>query len=415
MKKRVVITGMGAVTPIGNNVQDFWDALLRGDNGVDIITRFDVSEFSVKIGAEVKNFDPTERIEKKEVRRMDRFTQYALYASGEAIDDSGLLKSNYDRYRVGILIASGIGGIETLGREFEVMKAKGVGRVSPFLVPMMIPNIAGGYVSIKYGFKGPNFCVVSACASASHAIGESYRMILRGEADVMITGGSEAPFTPLALAGFANMKALSARNDEPDRASRPFDRDRDGFVMGEGAGILVLEDYEHAVRRGARIYAEIVGYGSSADAYHITAPEPNAEGPSLSIKYAIKEAGISPEEVDYINAHGTSTPLNDKVETLAIKKVFGDYAYKIPISSTKSMIGHLLGAAGGVEAIAAIMSIVTGKIHKTRNYENPDPECDLYYVPDGPIEREVRYALSNSFGFGGHNATLLFKKYEGER
>ncbi len=413
MKKRVVITGMGAVTPIGNNVKDFWNALLRGDNGVDIITRFDVSEFSVKIGAEVKNFDPTLRIEKKEVRRMDRFTQYALFASGEAIDDSGLLKSEYDKYRVGILIASGIGGIETLGREFEVMKAKGVGRVSPFLVPMMIPNIAGGYVSIKYGFKGPNFCVVSACASASHAIGESYRMILRGEADVMITGGSEAPFTPLALAGFANMKALSARNEEPDRASRPFDRDRDGFVMGEGAGILVLEDYEHAIRRGARIYAEIVGYGVSADAYHITAPEPNAEGPSLSIKYALKDAGIQPEEIDYINAHGTSTPLNDRVETLAIKKVFGEYAYRIPISSTKSMIGHLLGAAGGVEAIATVMSVVTGRIHMTRNYENPDPECDLYYVPDGPIEREVRYALSNSFGFGGHNATLIFKRFEG--
>ncbi len=403
---------MGAVTPIGNNTNDFWNALLRGDNGVGIIQRFDVSEFSVRIGAEVKNFDPTEKIDRKEARRMDRFTQYALFASDEAIEDSELLKSDYDKYRVGILIASGIGGIETLGREFEVMKAKGVNRVSPFLVPMMIPNIAGGWVSIKYGFKGPNFCVVSACASASHAIGESYRMILRGDADVMITGGSEAPFTPLALAGFANMKALSARNDEPDKASRPFDKNRDGFVMGEGAGIIILEEYEHAKKRGARIYAEIVGYGVSADAYHITAPEPNADGPSLSIKYALEEAGVKPEEIGYINAHGTSTPLNDKVETLAIKKVFGDYAYKVPISSTKSMIGHLLGAAGGVEAIATILSIYHGKIHKTRNYETPDPECDLYYVPDGPIEREIRYAISNSFGFGGHNATLLFKKFE---
>ncbi len=412
MKKRVVITGMGAVTPIGNNVKDFWDALLRGDNGIDTIKRFDVSEFSVRIGAEVKNFDPTQKIDRKETRRMDRFTQYALYASSEAIEDSKLLESDYDKHRVGILIASGIGGIETLGREFEVMKARGVNRVSPFLVPMMIPNIAGGWVSIKFGFKGPNFCVVSACASASHAIGESYRMILRGEADVMITGGSEAPFTPLALAGFSNMKALSTRNDEPDKASRPFDRERDGFVMGEGAGILILEELEHARRRGARIYAEIVGYGATADAYHITAPEPDAEGPSLSIKYALEDGGVKPEMIDYINAHGTSTPLNDKVETLAIKKVFGDYAYKIPISSTKSMIGHLLGAAGGVEAIATILSIHEGKIHKTRNYENPDPDCDLYYVPDGPIEKDVKFAISNSFGFGGHNATLLFKKFE---
>ncbi len=412
MKKRVVITGMGAVTPIGNSVKDFWDALLRGDNGIDTITRFDVTEFSVRIGAEVKNFDPTQRIDRKETRRMDRFTQYALYASSEAIEDSKLLESDYDKYRVGVLIASGIGGIETLGREFEVMKAKGVNRVSPFLVPMMIPNIAGGWVSIKFGFKGPNFCVVSACASASHAIGESYRMILRGEADVMITGGSEAPFTPIALAGFSNMKALSTRNDEPDKASRPFDKERDGFVMGEGSGILILEELEHARRRGAKIYAEIIGYGATADAYHITAPEPDAEGPALSIKYALEDGEVRPEMIDYINAHGTSTPLNDKVETLAIKKVFGDYAYKVPISSTKSMIGHLLGAAGGVEAIATIMSIYEGKIHKTRNYENPDPECDLYYVPDGPIKKDVKFAISNSFGFGGHNAALLFKKFE---
>jgi 3-oxoacyl-[acyl-carrier-protein] synthase II len=414
--RRVVITGLGAITPLGQTVKETWENLVKGKSGVGYIDRFDTSNLPVKIAAQIRNFDPLKRLSQKEagvpIKKLDLFSIYALWAAEEAIEDSALLKGPFDPDRVGVIIASGIGGVETLEREIIVGYTKGYDKISPYFIPMMIPDMASGLIAIKYRFKGPNYCTVSACASSAHAIGDAFRLIRYGDADVMVVGGSEAPIIPTAVAGFSSMKALSTRNDEPEKASRPFDRDRDGFVMGEGAAVLVLEEYEHAMKRGAKIYAELVGYGATADAYHITAPCVDGEGAVKCMLRALEDAKLSPDEVDYINAHGTSTKLNDAVETLAIKKVFGERAYKIPISSTKSMIGHLLGAAGAIEAVATIMTIHTGIIHPTINYENPDPECDLDYVPNEARKKEVNVAISNSFGFGGHNVCLVFKKLE---
>ena len=412
--RRVVVTGLGALTPLGKTVEEYFKNLIEAKNGIRFIDRFDTSNLKTKIAGLIPDdFDPLDRLEKKEagvmLSKMDPFLIYSLYATVEAVQDSGIL-GNVDPTKVGVIIASGIGGIQTLVRETIMYEKKG--RVSPYLVPMMIPDMASGLVSMKYGFMGPNFTTISACSSAANAIGEAFRLIQHGDADVIIAGGAEAPVMPVAIAGFNSARALSTRN-EPDKASRPFDKDRDGFVMGEGAGILVLEELEHALKRGARIYAEMVGYGLTADAYHITAPREDGLGAAMAMERALKDAGLKPEEVDYINAHGTSTQLNDVMETRAIKKVFGDYAYKIPISSTKSMIGHLLGAAGGVESVATVKTIVEGIIHPTRNLDNPDPECDLDYVPWKARKKDVRVALSNSFGFGGHNVTLAYKKFEG--
>ncbi len=410
MKRRVVVTGIGAVTPLGNNVKDSWEALIKGVSGVDYITRFDASDFGCRIAAEVKNFDGSLYFDKKELRRTDLFLQYAISASVEAIKDSGLDLDSEDKTRIGVLIGSGIGGLITIEENARALFEKGPRRISPFFIPMAIVNMASSMVSIRFGIKGPQSAVCTACATGSNAIGDAFKIIQRGDADVMITGGAEAAICPLGIAGFSVMRALSTRNDDPKRASRPFDRERDGFVMGEGAGILVLEEYERAKRRGAKIYAEIIGYGMSGDAFHITMPDEDGEGAALCMKAALKDAGISPEEVDYINAHGTSTPLNDKTETLAIKRVFGEHAYKLAISSNKSMIGHLLGAAGAVEAIFTILTIKEGIIPPTINYEYPDPDCDLDYVPNVARKADVRVALSNSFGFGGVNATLVFRK-----
>jgi 3-oxoacyl-[acyl-carrier-protein] synthase II len=414
--RRVVITGMGALTPLGKNVNEFWNNLIEGKSGIRKIDRFDVSNLKTQIaGLLPKDFEPLERLQKKEagvpINKLDRFSIYALYCSIEAFEDAKLYNVNPDR--VGVIIASGIGGIETLVGEIKIAFEKGYDRISPYLVPMMIPDMASGLISIKFGFKGPNFCTVSACSSSAHAIGEAYRLIKYGDADIILAGGSEAPIIPIAISGFNQIRALSTRNEEPEKASRPFDKLRDGFVMGEGAGIIVLEELEHALKRGAKIYAEIVGYGQSADAYHITAPCSDGEGAIKCMINALKDAKIDISQIDYINAHGTSTELNDKSETLAIKSVFKEHAYKIPISSTKSMIGHLLGAAGVVESIAVIKTIETGIIHPTINYEVPDPECDLDYVPNTKRFKEVKYALKNSFGFGGHNVSLIFKKFEG--
>lgn len=411
--RRVVVTGLGALTPIGDNTKDYWAALLAGVNGVSRVEKFDPSEYYSQIGAQIKDLDPTKRLDPKEIRKQDDYTVYALYAAAEAMEDSGILRAEIDKTRVGVIIASGIGGIGTLEREQTTLLEKGPNRVSPYLVPTMIPDMAAGLVSMKYGFMGPNFCVVSACASSSHAIGVAMRAIQYGEADVMVAGGSEAPITPLSLAGFSSMRALSSRNNEPEKASRPFDAERDGFVIGEGAGIVVLEELEHAKKRGARIYAELAGYAATADAHHITAPHPEGLGAFLVMKRALEDAMVKLDEVDYLNAHGTSTPLNDKAETEAVKKLFGDRAYKLAISSTKSMIGHLLGASGAAEFIATVLSVQNQIVHPTRNYEKPDPECDLDYVPEGAREMGIRVAISNSFGFGGHNACLVVKRFEG--
>ncbi len=412
--RRVVITGMGAITPLGDNVKDYFEALLSGKNGISRIERFDPSPYLSQIAGEIKVFEPTKRINPKTVRRMDRFAQYALYATQEAIEDSGLLDySDLNPNRVGVYLSSGIGGIEILEKEIVKLIEVGPQKVSPFLVPMMIPDIASGQISIEYGFKGPNFCIVSACASSTHSIGESFRAIKYGSADVMVAGGAEAPLVKIALAGFSNMRALSTRNSEPDKASRPFDKDRDGFVMSEGSGVVILESLEHAEKRGAKIYAEILGYGATADAHHITAPAPEGEGAYQAMKLALADAGLTSDDIDYINAHGTSTQLNDKFESIAIKRLFGERAYKIPISSTKSMIGHLLGAAGGVEVIATVMSIIRGKVHMTRNFVEGDEFCDLDYIPEGSRDLDIRYALKNSFGFGGHNASLVIGKFSG--
>jgi 3-oxoacyl-[acyl-carrier-protein] synthase II len=412
LKKRVVVTGIGAITPIGTGKDTFWSALKSGKSGIDKITKFDASNYDTQIAAEVKDFDPNAYIDKKEAKRMDRFTQFAVAASKLALGDAALNVDEVDAYRFGVVLGSGIGGIETLEKEHEKLMAKGPGRVSPFFIPMMISNIGAGQVSMAFGAKGPNTTVVTACASSTNSIGEAFRIIQRGDADIMITGGAEASITPLSMAGFCSMKAMSTRNDDPTKASRPFDKDRDGFIMGEGAGILILEELDHALNRGANIYAEVVGYGMSADAYHITAPAPEGEGAARSMKSALNDANITPEDIDYINAHGTSTPYNDKFETMAIKSLFGEHAYKLAVSSTKSMTGHLLGAAGGVEAIACIMAINESFVPPTINYTTPDPECDLDYTPNYGKERNVKYTLSNSLGFGGHNASIIIKKYE---
>ncbi|NLY76642.1 MAG: beta-ketoacyl-ACP synthase II [Tissierellia bacterium] len=409
--KRVVITGLGPVTPIGIGKEDYWNSLIAGKSGVDYITRFDTENFPTKIAAEIKNFTPENYIDKKVLRRMDRFTQYALVATHLALKDGEVTLEKEDKERIGVVLGSGIGGMETLELEHSKLLENGPRRVSPVFIPMMISNMASGQISIYYGLKGPSMVITTACASGSNAIGEAFRMIQTGGCDLIITGGSEAAITPVALAGFSSMKALSTRNHEPSKASRPFDKDRDGFVMGEGAGVIILEELEHALKRGARIYAELVGYGASSDAYHMTAPDPSADGAKRAMELALKDGDVDYHQVDYINAHGTSTYYNDKLETLAIKSLFKEQAYKLHISSTKSMTGHLLGAAGGIEVIATALAVNEGKIPPTINYEIPDEECDLNYVPNEYVEREIRYAMSNSLGFGGHNATLLLKKW----
>ncbi len=410
--RRVVITGIGAVTPVGIGKDAFWNALIEGKSGVGPITRFDVSEYTTKIAGEVSDFVVTDFMDKKEAKRMDRSTQYAVAASKMAIEDAKLDLDAENRERIGVIIGTGIGGMEALYEQYKVLFAKGPSRISPFLVPMMIGNMASGMTSIKFGLQGPSSCVVTACATGTNSIGDAARAIKYGDADVMVAGGTEAPISPAALAGFGSMKALSTRNDEPELASRPFDKDRDGFVMGEGAGIVILEELEHALARGAHIYAELAGYAYNSDAYHITAPAPGGVMAAKAMRQALQDGGIDPNEVDYINAHGTSTGLNDKNETMAIKEVFGEHAYELAVSSIKSMTGHLLGAAGGVECIAAALAIEQGIIPPTINYDTPDEGLDLNYVPNVAEKREVRVALSNSLGFGGHNATLALKKYE---
>jgi 3-oxoacyl-[acyl-carrier-protein] synthase II len=407
-----VITGMGVISPVGLNLSTFWNSLVEGRGGIGLITQFDTSDQDVKFAGEVKGFNPAEHMDPKEVRRTDPFVQFALAAGKQAVTHSGLDVTAIDSTRFGALVGSGIGGIHTLEAQHRVLMQKGPSRVSPFFVPMMIIDMASGILSMEFGAKGSNYATVSACSSGAHAIGESFRLLRDGELDVVLTGGSEAPITPLAMAGFANMKALSMRNEDPGRASRPFDRDRDGFVMAEGAGIVVMETLEFARERGAKILAEIVGYGSTADAYHITAPAPDGEGAARAMKLALRSARIDPTEVDYINAHGTSTPLNDRFETIAIRNVFGAHAPKLLVSSTKSMTGHLLGAAGGVELVTSVMTVMEDIVPPTINYENPDPECDLDYVPNKARRRSVRVALSNSLGFGGHNVTLAVRKFE---
>jgi len=410
-KNRVVVTGIGAVTPVGNDAQTMWDNILNSKSGIDYITRVDKDQFPVKVAAEVKDFDPSDYIDRKETRRMDLFTQYAVVASKMAVEDANLTIDDSNADRVGVWIGCGIGGMDTYEEQVRRFIDKGYRRVSPFFVPMLIPDMAAGQVSIQLGAKGINSCTVTACASGANSIGDAFKAIQRGDVDYMITGGTESPITNMAFAGFSSMKALSM-NEDPQSASRPFDKNRDGFVMGEGAGIIVLESLDKALERGAKIYAEIIGYGATGDAYHITAPAENGEGAVRAMQMALDDADVSPEEVHYINAHGTSTEMNDKYETAAIKNVFGKHAYELAVSSTKSMTGHLLGAAGGVEAILSVKSIDEDVIPPTINYETPDEDCDLDYVPNEARKQIVDVVMSNSFGFGGHNATLLFKKYE---
>lgn len=412
--KRVVITGMGVVSPVGNNIDDFWKGLTEGKTAADKITSFDLEKYPTgsQIACEVKDFDENEYFDKKEARKLDKFCQFGLAAAEMAFKDSGLDKEKINSEKFGVLTGSGIGGINSLEEQHDILQSRGTRRVSPFFVPMMIGDILPGHISIKYGANGVNFGLISACATGSHAIGEAYRYIKDGSHDIMITGGAESAITPLSVGGFSNMRALSKRNDEPEKASRPFDRDRDGFVIGEGAGMLVIESLEHAKARGAKIYAEIAGYGASGDAFHITAPCEDGYGAQLAMKKAVSSAGINPEDVTYINAHGTSTPPNDVVETRAIKAVFGEHAYNLKISSIKSMIGHLLGAAGGVETISSALTLFTGIIPPTMNCDNPEEECDLDYTPHKAVKYDVKYVLSNNFGFGGHNASILLKKYE---
>ncbi len=412
MKQRVVITGLGAVTPLGNDVPAMWEALVAGRSGVGPITCFDTSDMEVRIAAEVKNFDPVALFGRREARRNDRFTLFALEAARQAIADADLKFDDGLKQTTGVLIGTGIGGISTLAENLLVLQKRGPRRVSPFMIPMMMPNAAAAAIAIACGLRGPNFSLSSACATGSHALGEAAQIIRRGQAEVMVCGGSEAAIIPLSVAAFRNMGALSTRNDEPQRACRPFDAGRDGFVMGEGAGVLVLESPEHARRRGVRIYAELVGYGASADAFHVAAPDETGDGAALAMKCAIHDAGLAPEEIDYINAHGTSTILNDRIETMAIRTVFGPHADRLAISSTKSMLGHLMGAAGAVEAIACVKSLETGWVHPTINYEYPDPGCDLDYVPNQARQTWPRVVLSNSFGFGGHNGCLVLRRWE---
>ncbi|ANY75436.1 beta-ketoacyl-[acyl-carrier-protein] synthase II [Paenibacillus ihbetae] len=410
MKRRVVVTGMGVMTALGQDLDTFWNSLMEGKSGVSRIESFDVSEYTTQIAASMKDFNPEDYMDRKEARKMDRFVQFAVAAGSKALEDSGLeIGSNVDAERVGVSIGSGIGGLGTWEDQHNILLEKGPKRVSPFFIPMMIANMASGQMSINLGAKGPNTTQVTACATGTHSIGDSFRLIQRGDADVMICGGAEATIRPTGMAGFCAMRAMSTRNDEPEKASRPFDTGRDGFVMGEGAGVLVLESLEHAQARGAKIYAEVIGYGLSADAHHITEPDP--DGAARCMKMAIRDAGISAEEVDYINAHGTSTPVGDRSETQAVKLALGDHAYKVAVSSTKSMTGHLLGAAGGVEAVICGLSLKHQRIAPTINLEDQDPECDLDYVPNHPREADLDVVMSNSFGFGGHNATIILKKY----
>ncbi|NKE05762.1 MULTISPECIES: beta-ketoacyl-ACP synthase II [Mesobacillus] len=410
-KRRVVVTGIGAVTPLGNDAGTTWNNIIEGVSGIGPITRLNADDFPAKVAAEVKEFNVENFIDRKDARKMDRFTHYAVAASLMAVKDSGLEITDENAPRVGVWIGSGIGGMETFEQQHETFMNRGYRRVSPFFVPMMIPDMATGQVSITLGARGFNSCTVTACATGTNSIGDAFKVIQRGDADVMVTGGAEAPITKMSFAGFCANTALST-NQDPQKASRPFDKDRDGFVMGEGAGIVVLEDLEHALARGAKIYAEIVGYGATGDAYHITAPAPEGEGGARAMKMALDDAGLAPEEVGYINAHGTSTEYNDKFETMAIKTVFGEHAYKLAVSSTKSMTGHLLGAAGGIEAIFTILALKEGILPPTINLDTPDPDCDLDYVPNAARKQEVNAAISNSLGFGGHNATIAFRKYQ---
>ncbi len=414
MRRRVVVTGMGVVTPLGNNLETTWDGLLSGRSGVDRISCFDPSELTVQIAAELKDFDVNERLGRRRARRSDRFSLVALDAAHQAVEDSELDFSGdgVDRERVGVLIGTGIGGVLVLLESYDVYQDRGPHRVSPFMIPSLMPNAASALIAIDYNLKGVNFAISSACATGSHAIGEAAGMIRRGDVDVIICGGTEAAMHPLAIAALANMGAVSTRNDEPQRASRPFDAERDGFVLGEGAGVLILESLEHARERGARVRGELVGYGGTCDAFHIAAPDEGGEGAVRAMQLAIRDAGLKPDDVDYINAHGTSTRLNDGIETRAIRTVFGEHADRLAVSSTKSMTGHLMGAAGAVEALVCLRSLQTGWVPPTINYENPDPACDLDYVPNEARELEPRVALSNSFGFGGHNGCLLFRRWE---
>ena len=409
--KRVVVTGIGAVTPLGNDAITTWENIVAGVSGIGPLTRINADEYPAKVAAEVKEFNPEDFMDKKDARKMDRFTQYALAASLMAVKDADLQITDENAPRVGVWIGSGIGGMETFENQYENFQKRGYKRVSPFFVPMLIPDMASGQVSITLGARGVNSCTVTACATGTNSIGDAFKVIQRGDADAMITGGAEAPITKMSVAGFCANTALSF-NPDPKTASRPFDANRDGFVIGEGAGIVVLEELEHALARGAKIYAEIVGYGSTGDAYHITSPAPGGEGGARAIKMAINDAGLAPEDVSYINAHGTSTAYNDKFETMAVKEVFGDYAYKVPMSSTKSMTGHLLGAAGGIEAIFSVLAIRDSILPPTINFETADPDCDLDYVINTHRKQEVNVAMSNSLGFGGHNATIVFKKYQ---
>ena len=409
--RRVVVTGLGTLSPVGNTADEFWSSLLQGRSGVGLITRFDTTGYPTRIAGEVRNFDPLDFVDKKEARRLDPYLQYAVASSAMAVQDAALDTSKVDGTRFGVLIGSGIGGISTLLQSHKDLLDKGPDRVSPFFIPMLIANMASGLVSMRFGAKGPNSAVVTACATGNHAIGDSFRIIQRGDADIMIAGGSEAIIVPLTIAGFCSMKAMSTRNDEPTKAMRPFDATRDGFVAGEGAGIVVLESLDHAVKRDARIYAEIIGYGMTGDAHHMTAPDPEGDGAARAMAAAVRDAGLDVSAVGYINAHGTSTQYNDKFETIAIKRVFGDHARRLAVSSTKSMTGHLLGAAGGIEAIATVLALHHGVLPPTINYETPDPDCDLDYIPNQARKQDVEVALSNAFGFGGTNATLAFRAY----
>ncbi len=411
-EKRVVVTGLGAVTPIGHTVGEFWQSMMDSKSGAGPITYFDTAKYDTKFACEVKGFDPLKYLDRKSVQRMDLFAQFAMAAAAQAVEDAGVDFEKLDRDRIGVIVGSGIGGMWTYQRQQEnLFTDQGPDHISPFFIPMMISDIAAGNISIKYKLRGPNYATTSACATSGHAIADAAMLIERGDADVMITGGSEAAICPMGIGGFNSMKALSTRNDNPAGASRPFDAKRDGFVMGEGGGILILESYEHAAKRGAKILAELAGFGLTADAYHLTQPAPGGEGAVRAMRLAIKDAKLNPEDIDYINAHGTSTPFNDKNETEAIKTVFGEHAYKLHVSSTKSMTGHQLGAAGSVEAVATIMAIMNDTVPPTINYEFPDPDCDLNYVPNKPVKKTVNAAISNTFGFGGHNACLLFKKF----
>ncbi|MEM7553150.1 MAG: beta-ketoacyl-ACP synthase II [Cyanobacteria bacterium P01_A01_bin.84] len=411
IRKRVVVTGVGAITPIGNTPALYWEGLLEGRNGIGEITAFEASRHSCRIAGEVKNFDPLEYLDKKDAKRMDRFSQFGVAAAKQAIADAKLVINDLNAEQIGVVIGSGVGGLKVMEDQQTIYLNRGPDRCSPFMIPMMIANMAAGLTAIHTGAKGPNVCTVTACAAGSNAVGDAFRLVQGGYAQAMICGGCEAAITPLGLAGFGAARALSFRNDDPTHACRPFDKDRDGFVMGEGSGVLILEELEHALSRGAKIYAEIVGYGMTCDAYHMTSIEPGGEGAARAIRLALKDGGLDPEQVSYINAHGTSTPINDPNETTAIKTALGEHAYKIAVSSTKSMTGHLLGGSGGIEAVATVLAIAKDRVPPTINLENPDPECDLDYVANVSREVSVDVALSNSFGFGGHNVTLAFKKY----